>query len=71
MHRDYKNKGLRLLKKGQKGIIHAIFSRFGLILVMLFVQVLILFGILQWFGDFLPHVIGGSALLSFIMVVLL
>ena len=32
---DYKNKGLTLLKKGQSGIIHAVFSRFGLILLML------------------------------------
>ncbi len=71
MQRDYKNKGLRLLKKGQKGIIHAIFSRFGLILLMLLAQVLILFGILQWFGDFLPHAIGAAAVLRFIMVVLL
>ena len=31
---EYKNKGLTLLKKGQKGIIHAIFSRFGLILLL-------------------------------------
>lgn len=42
MQTDYKNKGLNLLKKGQKGIIHAIFSRFGLALVMLVLQVLIL-----------------------------
>ena len=39
MHIDYKNKGLRLIKKGQKGISHAIFSRFGLILFLLFIQV--------------------------------
>lgn len=35
---DYKNKGLLLLKKGQKGIVHAVFSRFGLILLMFLVQ---------------------------------
>lgn len=69
MREDYKNKGLRLLKKGQKGIVHAIFSRFGLILVMLLIQVLILFGILQWFGEFLPHILGGTALFSFAVVV--
>ena len=46
---DYKNKGLTLLKKGQSGIIHAVFSRFGLILLMLVAQVLILFSIFEWF----------------------
>lgn len=68
---DYKDKGLNLLKRGQKGIIHAIFSRFGLVLLMLVVQVLILLGILQWFGEFLPHILGGTVLLTFVMVIYL
>ncbi len=71
MQRDYKNKGLRLLKKGQKGIIHAIFSRFGLILLLLMVQVLALFGIFRWFEGFLPHIFGGAVMLTFVMVVYL
>lgn len=71
MKRDYKNKGLRLIKKGQKGISHAIFSRFGLILLLLFIQVQILFDIFQWFENFLPHVMGGRVLFTFIMVVYL
>ena len=71
MHIDYKNKGLRLIKKGQKGISHAIFSRFGLILFLLFIQVRFLFDIFLWFEDFLPHVMGGSVLLTFLMVVYL
>lgn len=32
---DYRDKGLNLLKRGQKGIVHAIFSRFGLIVLLL------------------------------------
>lgn len=68
---DYKNRGLSLLKKGQKGIIHAIFSRFGLILLLLIVQVFILFGIFQWFEEFLPHILGGTMLFTFVMVIYL
>ena len=71
MPTDYKDKGLNLLKRGQKGIIHAIFSRFGLVLLMLVVQFLILFGILRWFGKFLPHIWGGTVLLTFVMVLYL
>ncbi len=71
MQTNYKNKGLLLLKKGQKGIIHALFSRFGLILLLLAVQILILFGIFQWFEEFLPHVLGGTALFSLFMVIYL
>lgn len=42
LQKNYKDKGLRLLKKGQKGVIHAIFSRFGLILLLFVVQVQVL-----------------------------
>ena len=71
MQTNYKDKGLRLLKKGQKGIIHAVFSRFGLILLLLVSQIMILFSIFQWFEEFLPHIFGGSVLLTFIMVLYL
>ncbi|MDE7312587.1 MAG: cardiolipin synthase [Eubacterium sp.] len=71
MYIDYKNKGLRLIKKGQKGVSHAIFSRFGLILLLLFIQVQVLFEVFQWFEDFLPHVMGGRVLFTFAMVVYL
>lgn len=43
MKTDYKDKGLSLLHKGQKGIVHAVFSRFGLTVVLLIVHVIILF----------------------------
>ena len=68
---DYKNKGLILLKKGQSGIIHAVFSRFGLILLMLAVQVMILFSIFQWFYEVIPHIFGGTVILTFVIVVYL
>ncbi len=68
---DYKDKGLNLLKKGQKGLAHAVFSRFGLILLMLVAQVLILFSIFQWFEEFLPHIFGGTLLFTAVMVVYL
>ncbi len=68
---DYKNKGLTLLKKGQSGIIHAVFSRFGLILLMLVAQVLILFSIFQWFQAMIPHIFGGTVVLTSVIVVYL
>lgn len=54
-----------------KVIIHAVFSRFGLILLLLVWQVLILFSVFQWFEEFLPHIFGGTVLLTFIMVIYL
>lgn len=71
MQTDTENKGLTLLKKGQKGIMHAIFSRMGVIMVLLVVQILILFSIFQWFKEFLPHIWGGTILFTVCMIIYL
>ena len=69
MHPDEnESKGLTLLKKGQKGIMHAIFSRMGLVLILLIVQFLFLFSTFRWFENFLPHVLGGTVLFTVFMV---
>ena len=65
------NAGLSLLKKGQKGIVRLLFSRMGLILALLLVQVLFLLSIFLWFRDFLPHIYGGSILFTLVMVLYL
>ena len=65
------NKGLRLLKKGQKGIIHAVFSRLGIILLLLILQILFLVCVFYWFGDLVPHFWGGTILFSACMVLYL
>ena len=62
---------LMLLKKGQKGMIHIIFSRLGLIVVLLVLQVLLLFSVFRWFEGFLTHVFGGTVLFTAIMVLYL
>ena len=67
----FEDGGLRLLKKGQKGIVHAIFSRFGLVLVLLLLQVGLLFSIFRWFGNMLPHYFGGSVAVTAAMVIYL
>ena len=38
----FEDGGIRLLKKGQKGLVHAIFSRFGLVLVLLVLPALLI-----------------------------
>lgn len=68
---NHQNPGLSLIKKGQKGVIHAIFSRFGLILLMLVMQFFILFSIFQWFENFLPHILGSTVIFTIIMVIYL
>ena len=51
-----KNIGMRLLKKGKTGLLHSIFSRLGIILLMLLLQIGFLLSAFEWFGNFLPHI---------------
>ena len=69
--RVFEDGGIRLLKKGQSGLVHAIFSRFGLVLVLLLLQVGALFSLVRWFNGLLPHYVGGSILSTAIMMVYL
>lgn len=71
MKDDSKETGLRLLDKGRQGILRMIFSRSGLILVLLAVQVLFLFSIFHWFEEFLPHIYGGVVVFTVFMVLYL
>lgn len=64
-------KGLNLLKKGQKGFIHAVFSRFGLIVVMLLIQTALLLGFFIWLQNYLPHYFGGVSVLRIVMMIYL
>ncbi len=63
--------GMRLLKKGKTGIAHILFSRLGLIILLMLLQFLFLFGIFQWFAELLPHIWGGTVLFTILMVLYL
>lgn len=63
--------GLLLLKKGQKGLVYALFSRMGLVILLLLLQLAALFSIFQWFENLLPHILGGTVLFTAGMVLYL
>ena len=52
------------MKKGQKGIVHAIFSRFGIIIMLFAFQALLLFSTLIWFQSFMSELFFGGLLLG-------
>ncbi len=68
---EKKSKGMRLLKKGQKGVFKMIFSRLGIVLVLLALNIGLLLALFGWFTEFLPHVYGGTALFILCMVIYL
>ena len=64
----YERRSLSLLKKGKKGLSQAIFSRTGLITILLIMNTGLL-ALLFWrFYEYLPHFYGTSAILSAVMV---
>ncbi len=68
---EQEDSGLHLLKKGQKGLRYALFSRVGIMLLLLLLQVMVLLGIFKWFDNFLPHLLGGAVLFNVCMVLYL
>lgn len=68
---EHDNRGIRLLKKGKKGILRGVFSRLGMILLLFLVQVLLLFFIFGRFAAFLPHLYGASIVFMAVMVLFL
>ncbi len=47
--------GLRLLKKGKKSLLRAVFSRLGLIVFLLLFQLFVVFSFIHWLREYLPH----------------
>lgn len=63
--------GRQLLKKGKKSIIRAFFSRKMLLIVSLLLQAGILFGLYFWFEDNIPVFLGGNALFTAVVILIL
>ncbi len=61
---NIKYKGLRLLKKGQQGLVHAVFSRFGLIILLFALQILFMLAMFLRFQSFISEFFLGGIMLS-------
>ena len=49
------NLGLALLEKGQQGLAHVVFSRVGIIVLLLLFQLFLVFAGFYWLNAYLPH----------------
>lgn len=65
---ENEGKGMRLLKKGQKGLVHALFSRLGIFIILLILQAGVMFAAFSWFAEHLPRIWGGSIVLTAVIV---
>ena len=66
----FSSNGLHLLKRGKKGLFSIIFSRAGIVILLLLFQVLILFGVVARLQDYMPHYVVFSTVLNLVMAVM-
>ncbi len=65
------NMGIHLLHKGKKGILRILFSRMGMIVLLLLLQVGLLVALLLRFEKYIPHYMGAALVLNVVMVLYL
>ena len=65
------NKGIRLLKKGKRGFFRIVFSRLGIFVVLLLIQLFIPVALGNWFSQYIPHYISLNAVFIVVMVLYL
>ncbi len=58
----------KVIKKSKNGLFKIVFSRLGLILLFFFIQICLIYSLINYLSNALPHIIGGHLLLSVIMV---
>ncbi len=63
------NAGMRLLKKGRRSLLNAVFSRTGIVTLFLLVNIGILLALMLRFQRFLPHYLGLTTLFVIIEIV--
>ncbi len=64
-------RGLSLLKKGKTGLMRIVFSRAGIITILLLVQFGFLITLGIRFSEYLPHLFGSSVVISFAMALVM
>lgn len=52
---EEESQGLSLLEKGQQGLVHVVFSRVGIIVLLLLFQLFLAFTAFYWLNAYLPH----------------
>ena len=57
-----------LVQRGKYGLSRAIFGRTGLVLLLFLLQAGLLVSVMVWFRDWQAHLLGGSAVLSAVAV---
>ncbi len=69
MGMDEPRKVRTLLDKGRRGIVRMLFSRLGVIVLLLLLQGLLLFSFFRWFASFIPYFFGSTMVFNLVMAI--
>ncbi len=69
MNKD--NRGIRLLKKGKKGLLRLLFSRIGIVTILILIEIFIMISMIMWLNDYYPEYAGLMTLFTVAMVIYL
>lgn len=68
---EKENVGMRLLHKGKKGILYTVFSRIGIMVLLMLLQFCAMFAVMVRFQKLLPYAAGGRGIFIVVMVIYL
>lgn len=68
---DTENRGIRLLKKGKKGLLRLLFSRIGIVTVLIWIEIFMMISMVVWLSDYYPEYAGLTTLFTVVMVIYL
>lgn len=71
MREETRQKGIRLIKKSKKGIIRLIFSRIGVITLLIWAEALTMVAMVYKLNDYFPHFYGLMLVFTVVMVIYL
>ncbi len=66
-----KEKGIRLLKKGKKGISHLVFGRIGIVAILFFFQIYLLAYVYRILEKYVPHFFTFTSIFTVFMIIII
>ncbi|MBE5997319.1 MAG: cardiolipin synthase [Lachnospiraceae bacterium] len=70
-NKETTNKVLRLAKPVKKGLLHLIFSRTIIIVLLLLAQIMLMVSFYSWLNEYLPHFSACMTVFNIVMVIVL
>lgn len=68
---DENSEGLSLIEKGQRHLARAVFSRLGIIVLLLLLQLYLVFVVFSKLSSFVPHILAATVIFSAVMALYL